>query len=247
MMPAGRMISCSVLASIRTEGPPPWADDRVPTRRVARAARVRATGEHLPRFLDMRSRAGPCRPSASVTRREKAGQTRSDGAICSRAGATGGSGGQPLYCASCDPTTHARVSLRDRRDTRSHTDHLLCHPDVHRPTVQGPAAIDGAHAGARPVRPGRQAHAALRHVQARRYRRVQAAARLRGPGGRHAVHQARHRPRRRHGRDPRRQRVHQRDPAQRGLHLRRSPTRRPSRRPCRATSTAGSSRRASSS
>ena len=92
--------------------------------------------------------------------------------------------GRSLYCASCDPTTHARVSLRDRRDTRSHTDHLLRHPDVHRPTVQGAAAVDGAHAGARPVRPGRQAHAALRHVQARRYRRVQAAARLRGPGRR---------------------------------------------------------------
>ena len=29
----------------------------LPTRRAARAARVRATGEHLPRFLDMRSRA----------------------------------------------------------------------------------------------------------------------------------------------------------------------------------------------
>src|SRR4029450_6953239 len=28
--------------------PPPWADDRVPTRRVACAARVRTTGEHLP-------------------------------------------------------------------------------------------------------------------------------------------------------------------------------------------------------
>jgi signal peptidase I len=48
------------------------------------------------------------------------------------------------------------VSLRDRRDARPHTDHLPCHPDVRRPTVQGPAAIDGAHAGTRPVRPGGQ-------------------------------------------------------------------------------------------
>src|SRR6478752_3768015 len=95
MMPAGRMISCSVLASIRTEGPPPWADDRVPTRRAARAARVRATGEHLPRFLDMRSRAGPCRPSRSVTRREKAGQTRPRGAICSRVMAPAGPEASP--------------------------------------------------------------------------------------------------------------------------------------------------------
>ena len=110
-------------------------------------------------------------------------------------------------------------------------DHLLCHPDVRRPAVQGPAAVDGAHAGARPVRPGRQADAALRHVQARRHRRVQAAARLGvqeddtpfikrviGLGGDTVDI--------RDGSV-----VHQRHPARRAVHLRRAPTSRPSRRP----------------
>ena len=93
-----------------------------------------------------------------------------------RSGHGGGARGQPLYCAPCDPTTRARVSLRDRRDTRPHPHHLPCHPELRRPAVQGPAAVDGAHAGARSVRPGRQADAALRHVQARRHRRLHAAA-----------------------------------------------------------------------
>ena len=157
-------------------------------------------------------RAGPCRPSGSVTRREKAGQTRSIGSLCSRTTAIGGAAGQPLYCRSCDPTTHVRVSLRDRRDARPHAHHLLRHPDVHRPTVQGPAAVDGAHAGTRSVRPGGQVDAALRHVQAWRHRRLHAAPRL-DPGGRHAVHQARHRARRRDGRHPRRPCLHQRSPS----------------------------------
>ena len=56
-------------------------------------------------------------------------------------------------------------------------------------------------------------------VHARRHRRLQPARRL-GPGGRHAVHQAGHRPARRHGRDPRRRGLHQRDQARRAVHLR---------------------------
>ena len=83
-------------------------------------------------------------------------------------------GDSPYTAQSCDPKTHARLSRRDRRDTRPHAHHLLRHPDVRRPTVQGPAAVDGAHAGARSVRPGGQADATLRHLQARRYRRVHA-------------------------------------------------------------------------
>ena len=198
--------------------------------------------------VGIRSRAGPCRPSASVTRREKPGQTRSRDPICSRAGRPpAGPGAQPLYCASCDPTTHARVSLRDRRDARSHTDHLLCHPDVRRPAVQGPAAVDGAHAGARPVRPRRQADAALRHVQARRYRRVHAAARL---GSRRTTRRSSSAS---SASAATRSRSATASVFINGTELdepitsTRSPTKRPSRRPCRATSTAGSSRRASSS
>ena len=47
-----------------------------------------------------------------------------------------------------------------------------------------------------------------------------------GPGGRHAVHQAGHRARRRDGRDPRRSRLHQRHRARRAVRLRPG-TRRP--------------------
>ncbi len=129
---------------------------------------------------------GTLQAGASVARREKSGQTRSATALCSRRTASGGSG-EParLYCPSCDPTTHARVSPRDRRDTRPHPHHLLRHPDLRRPAVQGPAEVDGAHAGAGAVRPGRQADAPLRRLQARRHRGLHAAARL-GPGRRHA-------------------------------------------------------------
>ena len=162
--------------------------------RVACAVRVRATGECL---LGSRRYPpiglGPCRPAASVTRRETAGQTRSTGTVMQPADRPAAAPGvSPYTAASCDPTTHARVSLRDRRDTRPHAHHLLRHPDLRRPAVQGPAAVDGAHAGARAVRPGGQADAALRHLQARRHRRLHAARRL-GPGRRHAVHQAGHR------------------------------------------------------
>ena len=128
----------------------------------------------------IRSGAGPCRPSRSVTRREKPGQTRSPSRLCRPppAGAVGGSAAPAPILPPCDPTTHVRVSLRDRRDARPHPDHLPCHPDVRRPAVQGPAAVDGAHAGARPVRPRGQADAPLRHLQARRHRRLHAARRL---------------------------------------------------------------------
>ena len=148
----------------------------VPARRVACATRERATWECGWRSLRYPFGAGPCRPARSVTRRKKPGQTRSPSRLCRSPTAAGGSGGQHLYCAPCDPTTHVRVSLRDRRDTRPHTHHLPRHPDVRRPAVQGPAAVDGAHAGARPVRPGGQADAPLRHLQARRHRRLHAPA-----------------------------------------------------------------------
>ena len=81
---------------------------------------------------------------------------------------------RPLYCRTCD-TTPPRVPLRDRRDARPHAHHLLRHPDVRRPAVPGRAAVDGADARARPVRPRRQADAALRRLHARRHRRLRAA------------------------------------------------------------------------
>ena len=122
--------------------------------------------------------AGPCRPSRECNKAREVGSNSLSGRVMhAPGGPPAAPGRQPLYCASCDPTTHVRVSLRDRRDTRPHAHHLPCHPDVRRPTVQGPAAVDGAHAGARSVRPGGQADAALRHLQARRHRRVHAARR----------------------------------------------------------------------
>ena len=54
----------------------------------------------------------------------------------------------PLYCRTCEPTTRARVSLRDRRDPRPDPRHLPRHPELRRAAVQGPAAVDGAHPGA---------------------------------------------------------------------------------------------------
>src|SRR5450756_1779948 len=100
---------------------------------------------------------------------------------------------QPLYCRTCDQTP-PRVPLRDRRDARPDAHHLLRDPDVRGPTLPRRAELDGADPGAGPVRPGRQADAALRPVQPRRHRRLRAARRLVGGDAAHAVHQARDRP-----------------------------------------------------
>ena len=150
----------------------------VRSQRVACATRERATlGVSARGPFGIRFGAGPCRPSRSVTRREKPGQTRSPCTLCtSRTAARRLEGDAAPILPPCDPTTHARVSPRDRGDTRPHAHHLLRHPDVRRPAVQGPAAVDGAHAGAGAVRPRRQADAPLRHLQARRHRGVHAAA-----------------------------------------------------------------------
>ena len=133
-------------------------------------------------------RVGPFRPAASVTRRSSAGQTRD------RAPGYAGRSGRgacrhegrpserrrrrrtaPLYCRTCESTTRARVSLRDRRDARPDARHLRRHPELRRSAVQGPATIDGADPGARAIRAGRQADPAVRPVQARRHRGLQAA------------------------------------------------------------------------
>ena len=67
----------------------------------------------------------------------------------------------PLYCRPCEPTT-LWVPLRDRRDARPDPPHLPRHPELRRSALPRPAAVDGAHARARPVRPRRQADAPLR-------------------------------------------------------------------------------------
>ena len=170
------MISWSELASIGVRRSSTKGLGPVRSQRVACATRERATlGVSARGPFGIRIGAGPCRPSRSVTRREKPGQTRSPCTLCTVPdGRPAGPGDAAPILPPCDPTTHARVSPRDRRDTRPHAHHLLRHPDVRRPAVPGPAAVDGAHAGARPVRPRRQADAPLRRLQARRHRGLHA-------------------------------------------------------------------------
>ena len=158
-----------------------------------------------------------------------------------------GRGRQHLYCRTCDQTTRPWVSLRDRRDTRLDAHHLLRHPDLRRPAVPDPPAVDGDDAGTRPVRPGRQADAALRHVQARRHRGLHAA---RGLGPRRsadAVHQAGDRRRRRHDRDPRRQGLSSTASSSSSRTSSRRPTGRPRTRRIRSRRRSGSCRTASCS
>ena len=167
MMPAGRMISWSALASIRVVGSSMgWLAG---IRSVAREhAPSRAVSGELPLGpVGMHRGLGPCRPAASVTRRSCGGSNSPPRRrICTARAADGAerrvggrAAGAPLYCRTCEPTTRARVSLRDRRDARPDPPHLLRHPELRRPAVQGPAAVDGADAGARAVRAGRQADA----------------------------------------------------------------------------------------
>ena len=182
MIPASGMIGRSVLASIRVvrvlhvgsvTGVRPVARARAPLRAGVRGAAEGPVGIHR--------RMGPCRPTASVSRGSTAGQTRRARRICiGRAVVPADRRRLPTVAPilpTCEPTTRARVSLRDRRDPRSHPDHLLRHPELRRAAVQGAAAIDGADAGTRAIRPGGQADAAIRHVQAWRHRGVHAARR----------------------------------------------------------------------
>ena len=152
---------------------------------------------------------GRLRPRRSVSTGRKGGSNRAYRIVYAplrrrapaRALAGRGERPVPLYCRTCD-TTPPRVPLRDRRDARPHPHHLLRHPDVRRPAVPRRAAVDGAHARARPVRARRQADAPLRRLLARRHRRLRAARGL-GPGrAEDAVHQAGHRPARRDDRGP---------------------------------------------
>ena len=125
--------------------------------RVSVRRRGRVSGK-LPAGPDgMHRGLGPCRPAASVTRRSFGGSNSpADARICSRLGAVGTPPGplrggrrrRPLYCRTCEPTTRARVSLRDRRDARPDPHHLRRHPELRRTAVQGPAAVDGADPGA---------------------------------------------------------------------------------------------------
>ena len=169
-MPAGRMINWSASAHPSGSAGPPQCD-------VAPEARPRARSGAVPGSTTLgraacSRRLGVFRPRASVSRRNPPGQTRSPARLCSRLtgwpAAVGGP--QHLYCRTCDQTTHCDpstrpwVSLRDRRDARPDADHLLRHPDLRRPAVPDPPAVDGDDARAGSVRPRRQADAALRHA-----------------------------------------------------------------------------------
>ena len=106
MMPAGRMISWSELASIRVSRSSSSGLSIVgPVGRAAPSGNGEPGkgGSSVPSGI--RFRAGTLQAGASVTRREKSGQTRSATSLCTRRTTSGGARGQPLYCPSCDPTT----------------------------------------------------------------------------------------------------------------------------------------------
>ena len=207
------------------------ARERAPSRPGVRGAcRLVPVGMH--RWV------GPFRPrgecNKALNRRVKLGCRRG---ICSRPGrsmppAAAIRACQPLYCRTCEPTTRARVSLRDRRDARPDPPHLPRHPELRRSAVQGPAAVDGAT----PSKPDQYVLVDKLTPRFDAYKRgdivVFTPPADWGEAGT-PVHQARHRRARRHRRDPgRRARLHQRHRARRAVPLQRR-ARRPdrSRRP----------------
>ena len=131
-------------------------------------------------------RGSRCRGRARARRRRRPPGASRDPASGHRLTARGGRGSrgrtiaQHLYCRTCEPTP-SWVSLRGRRDTCLDPRHLPGHPELRGPAVPGPADVDGEHAPAGRVRPGRQADPAARRLQPRRRRRLLAAAGLR-PG-----------------------------------------------------------------
>src|SRR5687768_3340069 len=154
MMPAGRMINWSALASIGVVGSSmgltwpasvPW---RVSVRRRGAGVRDAAGGprRYAPRAGTLQA-GGECNKAflgGSNSPAERGYAPGSD----AFSGPPGGGGQRPLYCRTCESTTRARVSLRDRRDARLDAHHLRRDPELRGTAVQGPATVDGADPGA---------------------------------------------------------------------------------------------------
>src|SRR4051794_39585654 len=124
MMPAGRMISWSELASIGVRRSSTMGLGPIPV--PARGMRHSGAGDVGVGWRSLRYpiRGGTLQAVAECNKAREVGSNPVVEPVMQGPEGYGGPGGQPLYCASCDPTTHVRVSLRDRRDTRPHTDHL---------------------------------------------------------------------------------------------------------------------------
>ena len=135
-------------------------------------------GSTLPRVPLASDRGvGPCRPAASVTRREKAGQTRYAGRVMQRRDApTGGVPGPAPILPRLVTRRPMLGCLFEIVETLVLTliIFLVIQTFVAQPYKVQQQSME-QHAGARPVRPGRQADAPLRHLQARRHRRLHAA------------------------------------------------------------------------
>ena len=217
MMPAGRMISWSgAAASIRVcgssscESRPRHGRARGPAR-VPGSTTVGRGGlgdlcwefSGRGRVYQGGIRLGQTQPPTRLCKRPgRRLRHASTGGFLACGGPGRGRGPHHLYCRTCDQKTRTWVSLRDCRDARTDTHHFFCHPDLRRPAVPDPPAVDGNDAGTRSVRPRRQADASVRHLQARRHRGLHAARRLGPRRPADPVHQARHRCRRRQDRDP---------------------------------------------
>src|SRR3954467_10596625 len=104
MMPAGRMISWRELASIRACGPPGVAvddDSSPPDARRHPGRRSWESGSDGP--IGHPIGAGTLQAGASVTRREKSGQTRSATLLCTGCGAPAGPGASPYTAPLVTP------------------------------------------------------------------------------------------------------------------------------------------------
>ena len=114
MMPAGRMISWSALASIRSWCPPEGWLSGVRPWRVSVRRRGRVSGESAARVPTASHRGlGPCRPAASVTRRSFAGQTqRGARGLCTHRRGRHGPGRPPRNGPQRSPYTAGLVSQR---------------------------------------------------------------------------------------------------------------------------------------
>ena len=107
-MPAGRMISWSVLASIRVSGSSTKGLGPVRSRRVACAARGGDSGRAARGPIGMRPGLGPFRPWRECNKARDGGSNPPPCTLCSRPGRADrrSAGDAAPILPTCDPTTH---------------------------------------------------------------------------------------------------------------------------------------------